>query len=108
MGKENAMHAVANGIGRLNPVFEHRMRLAAGVLLSRSDALSFSRLKELLGATDGNLGAQMHKLEEANFVAVRKEFRQRKPVTWYTLTPEGRGALREHLSALETLINGGE
>jgi DNA-binding MarR family transcriptional regulator len=108
MGKENAMHAVANGIGRLNPVFEHRMRLAAGVLLSRSDALSFSRLKELLGATDGNLGAQMHKLEEANFVAVRKEFRQRKPVTWYTLTTEGRGALREHLSALETLIHGGE
>jgi len=102
------MHAVANGIGRLNPVFEHRMRLAAGVLLSRSDALSFSRLKELLGATDGNLGAQMHKLEEANFVAVRKEFRQRKPVTWYTLTPEGRGALREHLSALETLIHGSE
>lgn len=102
------MHAVANGIGRLNPVFEHRMRLAAGVLLSRSDALSFSRLKELLGATDGNLGAQMHKLEEANFVAVRKEFRQRKPVTWYTLTPEGRRALREHLSALETLIHGSE
>jgi DNA-binding PadR family transcriptional regulator len=50
----------------------------------------------------------MRKLQEANFVVERKEFRQRKPVTWYTLTPEGRGALREHLSALETLIHGGE
>jgi DNA-binding HxlR family transcriptional regulator len=106
MRNEDAMHVVAHGIGRLNPVFEHRMRLAAGVLLSRFDALSFSRLKELLGATDGNLGAQMRTLEEAKFVAARKEFRQRKPITWYTLTPEGRGALREHLSALETLING--
>jgi hypothetical protein len=68
VGKEDLIDAVANGFGRLNPVFEHRMRFAAGVLLSPSDALSSSRLKEVLGATDGNLGVQMRKLEDAGFV----------------------------------------
>ncbi len=82
------------------------MRLGACVLLSRGDALSFSRLKELLGATDGNLGAQLRKLEEADYVAVRKEFRNRKPVTWYSLTRAGKRALGAQLKALEKVISG--
>ena len=39
---------IRDGLARLDPVLEHRMRLGACVLLSRGDALSFSRLKELL------------------------------------------------------------
>lgn len=95
-----------DGLARLDPVLEHRMRLGACVLLSSVDALSFSRLKELLEATDGNLGAQMRKLEEVNYVAVRKEFRDRKPVTWYSLTSAGKQALRSHLEAMEKVISG--
>ncbi len=97
---------IRDGLARLDPVLEHRMRLGACVLLSSSDALSFSRLKELLGATDGNLGAQLRKLEEVNYVAVRKEFRNRKPVTWYSLTRAGRRALGSQLEALEKVISG--
>jgi len=93
-----------DGLARLDPVLEHRIRLGASVLLSRVDALSFSRLKELLGATDGNLGAQMRKLEEANYVAVRKEFRNRKPLTRYSLTRAGKKALRSHLEAVQKVI----
>ena len=44
-------------------------------------------------------------LEETGYVTVRKEFQQRKPVSWYSLTPEGKVSLRKHLVALETLIN---
>lgn len=97
---------IRDGLARLDPVLEHRMRLGACVLLSRGDALSFSRLKELLGATDGNLGAQLRKLEEADYVAVRKEFRNRRPVTWYSLTRAGKRALASQLEALEKVISG--
>ena len=96
---------VAAGIAGLDPVLEHRLRLGACALLSGVDALGFSRLKALLGATDGNLGAQMRKLEEQGYVAVRKEFQNRKPMTWYSLTSKGRSALRNHLGALGELIN---
>ena len=95
-----------DALAGLDPVLEHRVRLGACALLSSVDTLSFSRLKELLRATDGNLGAQMRKLEDLNYVAVRKAFRNRKPITWYSLTAVGRQALRSHLRAMETVING--
>jgi DNA-binding PadR family transcriptional regulator len=92
------------GLHELDDLLGHRSRLAACVLLSRADQLSFSRLKALLSETDGNLGAQLHKLEEAGYLAVRKEFRERRPVSWYRLTPNGRKALVSHLSALGRVI----
>ena len=87
-----------------SPVLQHRSRLGACVLLSTTDALTFSRLKTLLGETDGNLGAQLRKLEEEKYLAVRKEFQDRKPVSWYSLTPAGRAALKRHLQGMESLI----
>jgi DNA-binding MarR family transcriptional regulator len=95
-----------SSLDALDPLLQHRSRLGACVLLSTADALSFSRLKELLGETDGNLGAQLRKLEDAQYVAVKKEFVGRKPVSWYSLTSIGQNALKAHLSALEAVIKG--
>ena len=88
----------------LDDVLQHRARIGAAVLLARHDQLSFSRLKALLQETDGNLGAQMRKLEDAGYVVVRKEFQDRRPVTWYGLTAKGKRALSQHLASLERLI----
>ena len=88
----------------LDDLLQHRVRITAVVLLSRHDQLSFSRLKELLDETDGNLGAHLGRLEDAGYVTVRKEFRERRPVTWYRLTPKGRRALTTHLEALGRFI----
>jgi DNA-binding MarR family transcriptional regulator len=98
----------AAGLYRVAPLLQHRSRLGACVLLSTVDVLNFSRLKTLLGETDGNLGAQLRKLEEANYVTVKKEFENRKPISWYALTPTGRAALKEHLGGLEALIKAAE
>src|SRR5439155_18030838 len=84
----------------LDPLLQHRSRLGACVLLSTADALSFSRLKVLLNETDGNLGAQLRKLEDAGYVTVKKEFVGRKPISWYALSAPGQAALRAHLAAL--------
>src|SRR5258708_6449723 len=92
------------GLDQLDPLLQHRSRLGALVLLSGTDALNFSRLKTLLDETDGNLGAQLRKLEEAGYIAATKEFADRKPVSWYSITPKGRAALKHHLAALEPLI----
>ena len=89
----------------LDPVLEHRTRLAIGVLLARHGEISFSRFKEQLDLTDGNLGAQTRKLEEAGYITVRKDFVERKPVTWYRLAPAGRKTLDKHLKALRHLMD---
>lgn len=93
-------------LDQLDPLLQHRSRLGALALLAGADALTFSRLKTLLEETDGNLGAQMRKLEDAGYVSAKKEFVQRKPTTWYALTPSGRKALKTHLKAVETLLKG--
>ena len=88
----------------LDALLHHRSRLGACVLLSTSDALTFSRLRTLLDETDGNLGAQLRKLEEAGYVSVSKRFEERKPQSWYALTANGRKALKTHLQAMEALL----
>lgn len=96
--------AVAAGLDGLDDLLEHRSRLAACLLLSRADHLSFSRLKQLLNETDGNLGAQLRKLEDAGYVSAKKAFQDRRPVTWYRLTAKGRAALLSHVDALRRLV----
>lgn len=90
----------------LDKLLEHRLRLTLCVLLSRHGRMRFSRLKQVTGETDGNLGANLRKLESAGYVDVDKTFEARKPVSWYALTPAGRQALARHVAALESLIGG--
>jgi len=91
----------SDGFDRL---LEHRVRLAICVLLSRNDAVSFSRFKQLFGETDGNLGAQLRTLEDAGYIGVRKEFRERKAVSWCSLWPKGGKVLLVNVEALQDLI----
>lgn len=95
-------------LGAIDRLLEHRVRLAIAVLLSRYDRLSFSRLKELTGETDGSLGAHLRRLEDEGYVTVKKEFVDRKPVSWYRLTAAGREALSGHVEALAALIRRAE
>lgn len=89
----------------LDAAFEHRARLAIAVLLARHDEMSFAAFKQQLQLTDGNLGAQLRRLEDDGYVALRRDFVDRKPVTWYALTKPGRKALDTHLKALQALIS---
>ena len=90
----------------LDPAFEHRARLAIAVLLARHGEISFARFKQELELTDGNLGAQLRRLEDDGYLVLRRDFVERKPVTWYALSPDGRKALDRHLAALRAVIGG--
>ena len=92
-------------LASLDGLFEHRVRLAICVLLSKHDAMSFSRLKQVLEETDGSLGTHLRKLENAGYLSIEKTFRGRRPVTWYTLTAAGRTSLMEHIANLTRLID---
>lgn len=88
----------------LNPVVHGRLRLALLSLLSGVEGADFSWLRAKTEATDGNLGAQLLKLEEAGYVAVEKRFVLRKPQTLYRITDSGRLALAEYVQALRQLL----
>jgi len=75
--------------------------------LPRGEQVEFPRLKALLKATDGNLGAHLATLENAGYVSIAKDFADRKPRTRVSLTATGRRAFEAHVEYLRDLIGGG-
>ena len=82
-----------------------RLRIMAALNALPSGAgLEFARLKQLTGATDGNLGAHIETLSKAGYVAVEKAFVGKKPQTTVTATAAGRGAFARHVAMLQEII----
>ena len=89
---------------RLDRVIHERLRLGIVSALASVPSLTFTELKSVLGATDGNLSVHAKRLEEAGYVACTKGLDGRMPRTEYRLTDAGRRALRRYLEHLEALI----
>lgn len=88
----------------LDPIIHGKLRLALLSLLSSVDEAEFSWLRQKTDSTDGNLGAHLLKLEEAGYIAVKKKFIARKPVTLYRMTERGRTAFVGYVQALRQLL----
>jgi len=93
-----------NIISNINKAFDHRIRLGIMSVLMVNDYADFKTLKELLGATDGNIASHTKALEKQNYIKVEKSFIDRKPNTRYIASDKGRKAFKEHLDALEKLL----
>ena len=94
-----------------NETIHQSMRLkimAALNVLHPDTALEFTRLKGLVDATDGNLGAHLDTLERAGYIAVEKLFVGKKPQTRIKATPAGRRAFTEHVAYLREILDAGE
>lgn len=95
-----------NLIAHLNKAFESKVRLGIMAALVANEAMDFSALKTLLEVTDGNLASHLKALEKEKYIAVTKQFIDRKPNTRYEATKEGIMAFKNHIDALEKLISG--
>jgi DNA-binding MarR family transcriptional regulator len=85
-------------------LIHERSRLGIISALAVNESLSFSDLKNLMKATDGNLSVHARKLEDAGYIACTKSFDGRTPKTEYRLTRIGRQALEQYLNHMEALI----
>lgn len=94
-----------NIVHQLNKAFESRIRLGIMSVLVVNEKVGYTRLKELLDLTDGNLASHLKALEKLEYIAVEKSFVNRKPQTTYDVTKLGRKAFQDHITALEKLIN---
>ena len=82
-----------------------RLKIMAALrALPPGEALEFVRLKTLVGATEGNLGAHIATLEEAGYVAVAKDFVGKRPRTRVTMTISGRRAFEDYVGYLQEII----
>ena len=93
-------------LSKFNKVFENRIRLGIMSMLMVNDQMEFTRLKELLQVTDGNLASHLSALEKEGYLAVIKQFVNKKPNTSYAVTASGKKAFNDHLNALEKILKG--
>lgn len=88
----------------LDRLIHERLRLGIVSALAANAVLTFTELKRLLKATDGNLSVHARKLEEAGYVQCTKAFEGRTPKTEFRLTPAGKVALTRYLDHMEAVI----
>jgi len=94
-----------NPIENLNKTFDNRIRLGIMSALMVNATINFNDLKDLLQITDGNLASHIKGLEESGYLKVQKGFIGRKTNTTYAATKAGENAFKQHLTALEKMIN---
>jgi len=84
-----------------------RLKIMAALnALRPGEAIEFTRLKAIVAATDGNLGAHIATLEQAAYVTVSKDFNGRKPRTRIAMTRGGRRAFAQHVAYLRDILDG--
>lgn len=88
----------------LNKIIHSPVRLGIMTALVSAAEIDFTFLKEKLDLSDGNLSANMTKLEEAGYVTIRKFFKEKKPKTVYRITDKGRKAFKNYVENLEKII----
>jgi DNA-binding MarR family transcriptional regulator len=84
-----------------------RLKIMAALKpLPEAEPLEFVRLKAIVGATEGNLGAHITTLEDAGYVRVEKDFVGKKPRTRVALSKAGRRAFEDYIGYLREIIDG--
>ena len=94
-------------MSELDPLIHQALRLkimAALTALDPKQQLNFVELRAGTGATDGNLGAHLQKLEEGGYVVIEKTFVKKKPCSFVQVTNQGRAAFEQHVAALKGII----
>lgn len=84
--------------------FQTKLRIAVISALVTGEK-TFKQLKEITGATDGNLGAQLNKLEELGYIIIKKEFVNKKPQSTYILTKAGRDNFKQYVEMLSQILD---
>ncbi len=79
-------------------------RLMILSMLNVVDSADFTFLLNQTGLTRGNFSTHVKKLEEAAYVAVKKEFVDNKPLTTYSITDAGRQALSDCRELMEKIL----
>ncbi len=88
----------------LDPLIHQPIRFSILAMLSGADEVQFAMLRDGVEVSDSALSKQLTLLEQAELVAVRKEFAGKYPRTWIRMTARGRDAYEAHISALRAIV----
>lgn len=89
----------------LDPLLHNQLRLSIMSLLTTHEEITFTFIVEKTEATRGNVSVQVSKLEEAGYLSVKKEFKERRPQTSMSITKTGLKAMDIYTKTLKEYLN---
>ncbi|MGB3701642.1 MAG: transcriptional regulator [Anaerolineales bacterium] len=92
---------------QLDRIVHEPARLKILAYLSVVKSADFVFLLSRTGLTYGNLSSHMSKLEEAGYIQVEKEIKDKRPHTMLSLTEQGRSAFDDYRKNMLDLIGQG-
>ena len=91
-------------IADIDRMIHEPARLMIMTYLYVVEGADFLFLMRQTGLTRGNLSSHISKLEAAGYIAVEKEFLDKKPHTMLHLTDEGRTAFRNYRQSMQQVL----
>jgi len=91
----------------LDRIVHEPARLKILAYLSAVKSADFVFLLSRTGLTYGNLSSHMSKLEEAGYIEVEKEIKDKRPHTMLSLTDKGRTAFEDYRENMLDLLGKG-
>lgn len=88
----------------LDPLLMSELRLSIMSILMNIEEADFLYIKEVTGATSGNISVQIDKLSTAGYLIIEKGFIGKRPRTVCRLTEVGRESFVRHFEALRSYL----
>ena len=88
----------------LDPLLHSQLRLSIISILMSVDEADFTFIKETTGATSGNISVQIKKLHQADYISVKKTFKDNYPNTSVSITEKGKEAFETYVRNLKKYI----
>ena len=93
-----------SSIAKIDKTIHEPARLMIMAHLFVVESVDFLFLQRQTGLTWGNLSSHLSKLENAGYVAIEKEFLDKKPHTTLHLTDKGRTAFQEYRERMKQVF----
>lgn len=89
----------------LDPLLHSQLRLAIMSYLVANQESDFNELKDVTEASSGNLSVQLKKLEKAEYLELRKGFKNNYQHTAIHITQTGLDAFEAYVAALKKYLH---
>lgn len=89
----------------LDTVVHGPVRLGVITALQVEGPLDFTTLVKRFEIADGAMGVHLRKLEDAGYIAIKRQFVGRRPKSTYRITTTGRRALSHYLETMQEIID---
>lgn len=91
----------------LDPILHSQLRLSIISILMTVEEANFNFIKEKTNATSGNISIQLKKLRDAEYIKIKKSFKNNYPNTSASITETGKKAFENYVNNLKKYIHPG-